>query len=262
MVDQHISTAVSQSTADLISSNWTPPATTTGRGNPGAFGNAVGDKTSQILDNITIEHPDSGWFSRKYVGTIRTDVRVNLKTGAIEAFGSKSGTTSSIQIDAVFFEQGYQPKVGDILDGNRSLTYEIKAGVNGYVSTSQRNRYQRLIKTVKGRNPRVIGTTHTWSPSAGKFIPTTNSKIIRGLGKLGVGAAAVAGPAITVYAMVNSDSDPNFVQALKSFEVYACRPNWDARHQAAVDIYQYLQSIGAANGMTQAAIIPYLELGN
>ncbi|MBX9787721.1 MAG: hypothetical protein K2Y37_02305 [Pirellulales bacterium] len=170
----------------------------------------------------------------------KTDVLVDDNTKQILSLNAPSGRNGATQVDVIYFKGNYRPKVGDILDTNKTRIYEIKTSAGGTVKEAQRVRLQSL--QTDGTDIQVTGTRLKYQQSTGSLVP--NPKYLRSLQVL----AAIGAGAISAYAIVHSaDSDP----LLEEFRIEllatkaATNPNDRLLHgaEAASLLKQYLDEV-------------------
>jgi len=147
---------------EMEDDRWTPPPTSTGTPNPGAFGSAVHEKVSAKL-------PADGWM---------TNVFVDNETKKIVAIGGSAGIdpTGATEIDALALKPGYQPGVGDVLDKTKIRVYDIKATLKGAASMSPDQRLR--LSAIAGEENVQVVTVPKVLKSDGEWIVNTRYKAI------------------------------------------------------------------------------------
>jgi RHS repeat-associated protein len=130
-------------------------------------------------------------------GTFKTGVLVDLETLEIVEIGVSRGTEEAMDVDVIYFEPGYNPKTGDVLDLDRIQAFELKASIDGKIGQKQKKKYEDTF------NGKAIKVTSKYRNNANREV-IDNVDFDMRMQRIGQ-AAELLGLAYTVYLVYNFD---------------------------------------------------------
>ncbi|GBD35198.1 hypothetical protein HRbin36_00304 [bacterium HR36] len=160
----------------MVQENWKPPATASGNPDPGAFGKEFERRVWEELE--LVREKENNW--RRYIPGLAnwekrwyTNVWIREDTLEIVAVGEYPRGVrydGLVQIDAMYVESRYVPKVGEKLKMEKILdAYDLKTP-DGYIFSQQANRLRQVLSKP---SIKTVASPIVWDRASGKLLPNT-----------------------------------------------------------------------------------------